>query len=55
MGEVYFTPQHKIIAQIGKREPYMKQEGSEYIYESDIGFNATTSRNVCTNDDEYQY
>ena len=53
MGEVYFTPQHKIIAQIGKREPYMKQEGSEYIYESDKGFNATTSRNVRTNNDEY--
>ena len=53
MGEVYFTPQHKIDAQVVNRKQYVKQEVSEYIYESNEDSNATPDRNIHTNCDEY--
>ena len=53
MGEVYFTPQHKIDAQVVGRKQYVKQEVSEYIYESNEDSNATPGRNIHTNSDEY--
>ena len=53
MGDIYFTPQEKIIAQLGNRERYVQQEGSEYITESNKGYNATPSRNNHANGDEY--
>ena len=53
MGDIYFTPQQKIIAQVGNREQYVQQESSEYINESYKGSNATPSRNNHVNRDEY--
>ena len=53
MEEVYFTPQHKIDAQLVGRKQYVKQEVSEYIYESNEDSNATPGHNIHTNGDEY--
>ena len=53
MGDIYFTPQQKIIAQVGNREQYVQQECSAYINDSNKGSNATPSRNNHVNRDEY--
>ena len=53
MGDIYFTPQQKIIAQVGNREQYVQQESSEYINEYNEGSNAPTSRINRANRDEY--
>ena len=53
MGDIYFTPQQKIIAQVGNREQYVQQECSAYINDSNKGSNATPSRNNHANRDEY--
>ena len=53
MGDIYFSPQHKIDAQFVNRKQYVKQEVSEYIYESNEDSNATPGHNIHTNGDEY--
>ena len=53
MGDIYFSPQHKIDALVGNRKQYVKQEVSEYIYESNEDSNATPGRNFHTYGDEY--